>query len=237
VAAFSTARVLSLGLALALASAAPAHESHRPGRAAPAGPSAGFAFPVPEPGSYRLPPIRAAGDGSVLDEEGRSHRLRALMEGRITILAFIYTRCGDVCPMASLQLSLLQDRAARDPAVSRRLQLASMSFDPDYDTPAVLAAYAAHWRSTDRRAPPWRFLTSTDRAALAPVLAAYDQTIGWKRDPAAVGGPLHHVFRAYLVDTDGQVRNIYSLDFLDPDLVLADVRTLMAEKPLPQGTE
>ena len=61
------------------------------------------------------------------------------------------------------------------------------------------------------------------------MLAAYNQAVDAKADPASAGGPLSHVFRAFLIDRAGQVRNIYSLDFFDPKLVLNDVRTLLLE--------
>jgi cytochrome oxidase Cu insertion factor (SCO1/SenC/PrrC family) len=202
----------------------------RHSQAAPrTGPSAEYAFPLAAPGSYRLPVIKPAGDGRVLDETGHERRLGDLLRGRITVLAFMYTRCGDVCPTASLHLSVLQDLATKEGRSMGRLQLASMSFDPGYDTPDVLAEYAAHWRSNVRGAPAWHFLTASDRAALAPILAAYDQAVGPKVDPHAAGGPLHHIFRAFLIDPEGRIRNIYSLDFLDPELVLNDVKNLILQ--------
>jgi len=40
----------------------------------------------------------------------------------------------------------------------------------------------------------------------------------------------------FLIDADGNVRNIYSSDTLDPRLVLADVKTLLGEKVRSQST-
>ncbi len=208
---------------------AAAHEQHE-GKAAgsqAASPSAGYAFSLPEPGSYRLPSIRPAAGGDVLDESGGRRELTDLFKGRITVLAFMYTRCGDACPTATLQMSLLQDLAARDRQLAGRIQLVSMSFDPEHDTPAVMAEYATHWRSDEAGAPDWLFLTAPDRTALAPVLAAYDQSVASKPNPSEAGGPLYHIFRAFLIDPSGRIRNIYSLDFLDPELVLNDIRTLL----------
>jgi cytochrome oxidase Cu insertion factor (SCO1/SenC/PrrC family) len=185
---------------------------------------------LPQPGSYALPPIKAAAGGQVLNEKGELGELRNVIRGRITILAFIYTRCGDICPAATLQIAALQDLAARDPGISRRMQFVSMSFDPDHDTPEVMAEHATHWRSNDVAAPAWLFLTAPGREVLAPILAAYDQTIAPKRDPKAPTGPLHHIFRTFLIDRAGTIRNIYSLDFLDPELVMADIKTLLIQE-------
>ncbi len=212
--------------------AAPAHDlrERKENTGQATSPSAGYAFALPEPGSYRLPGIRPAAGGRVLDERGQGHDLTDLLLGRITVLAFMYTRCGDVCPTATLQLSLLQDLAAKDARLAQRIRLVSMSFDPDHDTPEVLAEYAADWRSDEPGAPEWLFLTAPDRNTLAPVLAAYGQMVSAKSDPGTAGGPLYHIFRAFLVDASGQIRNIYSLDFLDPDLVLTDIRTLILDQ-------
>ena len=213
---------------------AAAHDGHKPPPGA--GAAASYAFPIPTPGSYGLPPIKPAGGGPVLDESGRRRDLAELLRGRATVLAFIYTRCGDVCPAATLQMSLLQDLAAKQRGVSGRLRLVTMSFDPEHDTPAVMAEHAAHWRSQERGAPEWLFLTAPDRQSLAPVLASYNQSVAPKADAASASGPLNHIFRAFLVDGEGRIRNIYSLDFFDPKLVLNDVRTLLlpADGPAPR---
>lgn len=230
----SNCNITPLFLAVTLCVAplgAGAHDQHgrRQSARSHVGPSTGYAFALPEPGSYRLPPIRAAAGGAVLDQDGRRHDLMDLLQGRITVLAFMYTRCGDVCPTATLQMSVLQDLAAKEKRLSEQVKLVSMSFDPDHDTPSVMAEHAAHWRSGEAGAPEWHFLTTPDRAALLPVLAAYDQAVGAKLGPNRTGGPLHHIFRAFLIDPSGQIRNIYSLDFLDPELVLNDIRTLIID--------
>ncbi|WP_262269089.1 SCO family protein [Microvirga yunnanensis] len=228
----AVARLVLATVLCGVSLAASAHDLHerKPNTGQATSPSTGYAFALPEPGSYRLPAIRPAAGGRVLDEHGQGHDLTDILQGRITVLAFMYTRCGDICPTATLQLSLLQDLAAKDEQVARRTHLVSLSFDPEHDTPAVLAEYAADWRSDEPGAPDWVFLTARDRNALAPVLAAYGQMISAKPDPGAAGGPLYHIFRAFLIDASGRIRNIYSLDFLDPDLVLTDIRTLILDQ-------
>ena len=231
----SCARLLVTPLALALAMAphapAAAHEGHKP-RAGVRGP---YAFPIATPGTYRLPPIKVAAGGSVLDETGHRHDLVDLVRGRTTVLSFIYTRCGDVCPTATLDLSQLQDLAGQDRRLWGRMRLITMSLDAEHDTPEVMRAFAAQWRSGDRASPEWLFLTATDREAIAPVLAAYNQRIDRKPDPASPGGPLNHIFRAFLIDDEGLIRNIYSLEFFEPKLVLNDVHSLLIERGASPG--
>ena len=225
--------VTPVASALAMAPPAPAaaHEGHKPR----AGVREPYAFPIATPGTYRLPPIKRAAGGSVLDETGRRHDLIDLVRGRATVLSFIYTRCGDVCPTATLDLSQLQDLAGQDRRLRGRMRLITMSLDAEHDTPEVMREFAAQWRSGDRASPEWLFLTATDREAIAPVLAAYNQRIDRKPDPASPGGPLNHIFRAFLIDDEGLIRNIYSFEFFEPKLVLNDVHSLLIERGASPG--
>ena len=193
------------------------------------GPADEYVYELAAPGTYELPPIRQAADARLLDSAGSQVRLARLFERRLTVLAFMYTRCGDVCPLATLRLADLQRLAAADAALSQDLQIVSLSFDPDYDTPEVMAEFGAHMRLPDGKGPPWLFLTAADCATLAPVLEAYDQPVARKADPDDPKGPLAHLLRVFLIDGDGVIRNIYSADFLDPRLLLNDLKTLQME--------
>ncbi len=192
--------------------------------------SAEYDYEVPAPGSYTLPVIKAAADGALLDAAGKPVRLRDLTRGRITVMSFIYTRCASAraCPYATGVLMQLHAQSVRDGTLARSLRLVSMSFDPEHDTPARMAEYAA--LLADRpRAAPWHFVTAASQAELQPVLAAYGQAVGRKQNAADATGPLHHTLRVFLIDGDGRIRNIYSSGTLDPRLVVADIRTLMLE--------
>ncbi|WP_336490173.1 SCO family protein [Methylobacterium nigriterrae] len=214
------ATLSSFTAALMMSAAVLAHDGHLPPG------TDDIAFSVPPPGSYRLPPIKSAAGGAVLDEAGRRQDLLLdALQGEVSVLALIYTRCGDICPLASAGMARLQDLAAEDPLLSRRMRLVTLSFDPERDTPEAMRDYAAAWRSANPAAPIWVFLTAAGRDALAPLLAAYGQHVD-----AKPGGALNHVFRAFLIDHAGRVRNIYSLDLFEPALVLADVRTLLLEQ-------
>jgi cytochrome oxidase Cu insertion factor (SCO1/SenC/PrrC family) len=206
--------------------------AHRP---APAGAEALFArserfdFEPPRPGTYRLPAIRPAPDGAVLDDTGTPRRLHGLMDGRIVLLSFIYTRCSDAngCPLATAALHRIHDATARDPELARHLELVSVSLDPSYDTPAVMARYGELARAGAPGKSPWHFLTAGSAGDLAPVLGGYGQVV--EPAPDGAGGPTH-LLRVYLIDRRQQVRNIYGLDYLDPRLLIADVRTLLLEE-------
>jgi hypothetical protein len=75
----------------------------------------------------------------------------------------------------------------------------------------------------------WYLLTVRDKEERQRVLTAYDQRVLTLANPNAPGSPLHQL-RVYLIDRELRVRNIYSLDFLNPRLVMADIRTLKLEE-------
>ncbi|MPZ11285.1 MAG: SCO family protein [Kiloniellaceae bacterium] len=209
--------------------------AHDPAHPAPRveieGPADAYVYELAAPGSYNLPRIKPAAGARLLDETGKALDLSQLFGGRLTVLAFMYTRCGDACPLAALRLADLQQLAAEDAAAARQVQILSLSFDPDHDTPAVMAEYGELMRHPDIVAPRWLFLTAPGQEALEPLLAAYDQPVARKADPDGPGGPLNHLLRVFLIDAEGFVRNIYSADFLDPRLLMNDLRTLQMETP------
>jgi protein SCO1/2 len=188
-------------------------------------------YDPPEPGSYSLPVLKAAGDGNVLGADGEPRRLRDLLTGRITLLSFIYTRCADprACPYASGALYRIHGISKKDPVIAENLRLLTFSFDPEHDTPRVMADYGSGLHP-DETGAEWRFLTTSGTEELEPILRAYGQRVDRKKDPNDPLGPFYHLLRVYLVDREGMVRNIYSFGMLDPRMVLADVRTLILEQ-------
>ena len=94
---------IALGLVVAMAVASAAHD----GAKHVVGPADNYVYQLAGPGSYRLPVIKDAADGIVLDQTGARHEMRDLLTGHITFLAFIYTRCGDICPLATMRLAQL----------------------------------------------------------------------------------------------------------------------------------
>lgn len=200
--------------------------------AADSGRARDYDYDPPVPGSYTLPVIKRAGDGNVVDSEGRGLRLGELTHGRMTVLSFIYTRCASAkaCPHATGVLNQLHRLSQEEPSLASEMRLVSMSFDPANDTPERMASYSA-WARERTSAAEWRFVTTRSQAELRPILDAYGQAVDRKKNPFDPSGPLNHTLRVFLIDREGRVRNIYSSGTLDPRLVLADIRTLMMERP------
>jgi len=213
---------LALGLLAAVAAApSSAHDSVKQ----IAGPADHYVYQLAAPGTYRLPVVKSAADGLVLDQSGAQHDLRDLLSGHVTFLAFIYTRCGDICPLATMRMAQLRDLAGSNDGHKRRL--ITMSFDPDHDSPQRMAEFAKQWGDAEGRDHiSWLFLTARNRAAVEPLLAGFNQPLAPKNDGNAAFEPVRHLMRVFLIDEKARVRNIYSPDFLDPRLMLNDLLTL-----------
>ena len=206
--------------------------------ASPAGGDSAYTFAIggftpsyraPEPGTYELPPIRTVHDHGVVDSAGRDTTLDRVIDDRIAIVSFIYGTCSERagCPLSTAVLHRLDDRLAADPEMASRVSLVSISFDPARDTPARLA------QMEKMRAPnsTWHFLTTCDQAALQPILDDFGQGIAkLLRADGSWTGQYRHVLKVYLVDGKRRVRNIYSVGFLNPDLVWNDIETLRLEQ-------
>jgi cytochrome oxidase Cu insertion factor (SCO1/SenC/PrrC family) len=200
--------------------------------------TADYDYDPPTPGTYALPVVKHAADGEVLDAEGRALPLREFTRGRITVLSFIYTRCAaaKACPYATGVLNQLHRLSQEDPSLAQEMRLVSMSFDPANDTPERMADYSG-WARGRTNAAAWHFLTTRSAAELQPILAAYGQAVDRKKNPLDPTGPLNHTLRAFLIDPEGNIRNIYSSGTFDPRLVLADVRTLLLEASRTHATK
>ena len=191
-------------------------------------------YEPPAPGSYSLPVVKAAADGEVLDSTGQLRSLRTMVDGRVTILSFVYLRCAspNACPYATGVLRQIHEVTCKDPGLARNLQLITMSFDPDHDTPKRMADYGELFRG--KGGADWHFLTTRDEPALKPILKAYDQTVDRKANMNDPLGPYFHPVRVYLIDRHGRIRNIYSFGMLDPRMIVTDVRTVLAEDAVSQ---
>jgi protein SCO1/2 len=192
-------------------------------------------FAAPQPGTYKLPVIKPAGDGEIIGIDGEATTLAQQMKGRITILSFIYTMCSDEkgCPLATARLFDAHDVSKQLPEIARNARFITLSFDPARDTPAAIKSYASAVIADPEyeKKAPWSFFTTRSAEQLKPILSAFGQVI----HPSNDGETISHLLRLYLIDRKGDIRNIYGLGFLDPRLMLADIETLLMEEKASDG--
>ena len=128
-------------------------------------------------------------------------------KGKVWIASFVFTRCASVCPMLTAKFRQLQEQLHDVPG----LAYVSISVDPEYDTPQVLAAYAKRF---DADASRWQFLTGPLADIERTVVAGFKIHIG-DRKPSAADPTLMEIMHGehfVLIDGKGTIRGYYRSD-------------------------
>ena len=159
-----------------------------------------------------------APDAAFIDQANRRRSFSEWM-GTTTLLTFIYTRCPlpNFCPLMDQNFATIQKSLAREAALSGRVKLVTVTFDPEHDTPAVLAAHAARLHADPA---VWTFLTG-DRVTTDRFAAAFG--VGVLRTPEDPTQVTHNL-RTTLLGADGRIIKIYSGSDWTPGSVVADLR-------------
>jgi protein SCO1/2 len=125
------------------------------------------------PGYKRSVVRYAVPDVVLMNQDGARVRLRSLTEsGKPVVLDFIYGTCTTICPVLSAGYTSLQGKLGPD---TRRMQLISISIDPEHDTPKVMKGYLKQYRAK----PGWDFLTGS-RDNIDRVMRAFDSYVSDK---------------------------------------------------------
>jgi protein SCO1/2 len=80
-------------------------------------------------------------------------------DGRPIVLNFIFTTCGDICPLMSSVFAQFERRLGGE---ADKVHLMSISIDPEQDTPARLLEYARRFHA----GPGWQHYTGTLDASI-----------------------------------------------------------------------
>jgi protein SCO1/2 len=115
-------------------------------------------------GRYAVP------DVVLVNQDGAKVRLLGLIEsGKPVVLDFIYGTCTTICPILSAGYTSVQAKIGPDP---RKVQLISISIDPEHDTPKIMKGYLKQYRAK----PGWDFLTGS-RGDIDRVMKAFDSYV------------------------------------------------------------
>jgi len=163
-------------------------------------------------------------DAAFIDQSDR-RRSFAEWRGQDTLVTFVYTRCPlpNFCPLMDQNFATIQETLSEDPALAGKVALVSITFDPEHDTPEVLAAHA-----TARHADPavWTWLTG-DRETIERFAGRFGVTV-MREDPTIVD--ITHNLRTIHVGPDGRVRHVYSGNGWTPGEVVADLRSAVTAR-------
>ena len=171
-------------------------------------------YHIPQPGDS-LP------DFQLINQSGHRIHLHQY-RGKVLLLTFVYTRCplSNYCPLMSRNFAAVDKMLAADPTLYAHTHLLSISFDPAYDTPAVLRSYGEAYtgRFTQEKFLHWEFSAPNPNQ-----LASLLQWFGVGMTPAP-DKTLAHSLSTVVVGPDGKVRDWYPTNEWTPAQVFHDVQ-------------
>ena len=157
-----------------------------------------------------IPAGAPANDFTLRDQNGARVSL-ASTRGKVTILAFPYSTCGNACVVIAEQI-----RGALD-ELGRPAPVLLVSADPRTDTPARVRRFLARTSLTGRV----EYLTGS-LAQLQPVWRSFHVV------PASAGeAAFANSASVFLLDRNGRERVIFQLEQLTPEALSHDVRKLL----------
>ena len=158
---------------------------------------------------------------ALTDERGAPFS-EAALQGHVTIVSFLFTRCDTICPVTTMKMARLQDKTFD---LGAKIKLASFSVDPDYDTPARLADYAQRYKADPAR---WRFVTGPVAAMQKLVEGPFMNSMANEGVTPSGAPAISHSGYFLLVDSQGYIRGAYdSSDLQRLDEMIRDARYLV----------
>ena len=122
-------------------------------------------------------------------------------KGKALALTFIFTRCPipEFCPRMSLHFTAVQNELSASQETPKNWHMFSISFDPHFDTPAILRGYGKIYGYNPKH---WSFVTGS----MIDIDAITEQ---FGLPVVQQGGTLSHKLRTVVVDSQGRVQNIF----------------------------
>lgn len=139
-------------------------------------------------------------------------------QGKVVVLAFLYTHCPDVCPLTAEQFRQTELKLTDDER--NGTLFVAVSVDPRQDTPEAVQAFARDHSLSKN----FVFLIG-GTAQLQPVWSAYGIRV--ETDPTVTN--VGHSDAIYLLDKKGRARVLTHSD-ITADALAGDVKLLAAER-------
>jgi protein SCO1 len=156
-----------------------------------------------------------APDFSLLNQDNQRIHLRQY-RGKPLLLTFIYTRCPlpDYCPRTSKNFADIHRALKSWPANAIKPHLLTISFDADFDTPAVLRRYAERYMNPVNY-QDWEFASGSSDEIKN--ITAYFGLSYWKES-----GQIAHNLVTALIGSDGKLVRLYKGKEWTPSQVVAE---------------
>ena len=165
--------------------------------------------------THTIAPFRFVNqDGNMLTD--------AAIKGKIHVADFIFTSCGNICPVMTEQMAQVGEAFENDTSVV----ILSYTVTPWVDTPEKLKKYK---RDKGIHKKDWYFLTGNKATIYKLARQSYfaEENLGFNKDSTQFLHTEHFV----LVDGSKRIRGIYNGTLqLEAEQLIKDIKALKAEK-------
>jgi protein SCO1/2 len=147
--------------------------------------------------SLELKPGDQLPDGTLRTETGKIIQLSDF-RGQAVAFTFFFTRCPlpDFCPRMNRNFEEARQSLLANPNAPTNWEFLSISFDPDFDRPEVLANYASLYRGDDTR--HWLFAAAST-STLTNLAPRLDLMV------LRQGANISHNLRTVVLDPQGRI--------------------------------
>lgn len=118
-------------------------------------------------------------------------------KGKVYVVEFFFTTCPSICPIMNQNMMTVQEAFEDNEGVG----IASITINPEYDTPEILKEYAANYGMTH---PNWHLMTGDRDEIYTLANSGFNLYVG--EAPEVEGGFEHSGFFA-LIDQNGAIRS------------------------------
>ncbi len=139
-------------------------------------------------------------------------------EGKVVVLAFVFTRCDNTCPVTSQNLKMVKQSLTESEL--ENVTFVSVTVDKKHDSPDRLR----NW--SEDMGYDWPHLTGSS-SALDTVYETYGVYPVEQEDNSSEGYTVAHPSPTYILDTDTLGRVVWSDYDFPTDLFLEDLRKVI----------
>lgn len=160
------------------------------------------------------------------DQDGQNLRFADFFHGKLSVVAFFYTRCDnpEKCSLTITKLARLQQAIERGP-LNGQVRIAAITYDPHYDLPHRLRRFGAN-RGL-RFHEDARFFRTPGR--FDDLRAAFDLGVNF------AGSIVNrHRIELYVLDARGETVATFSRMQFDVDSILAELQSQLSPPPRPR---
>ncbi len=157
----------------------------------------------------------------LLNEDSSAVRFPNDYSGKTTLITFIYTHCPDVCPVITANMKNIQSELAD----TSDIRFVEITFDPERDTPSVLAEYKDvyslnHQFSLLTGQPP----EIDSLLSKLNIVAEKARIDSLQQDSSDYF--MRHSNTIYIMDKQGRIRTEYPANVVPPENVIEDLQKI-----------